>query len=223
MIKILLLLTLSITNVCALDLFKADYTVFKDGEQIGKSSMQLSKDETFYTITDKTKGTHGMASLLGFKRSESTVFTEADGALIPESYQMKQKVAFNKRVSEYQIDRDSNTTYGTYKGEDWQLDTTDSFLTPNLVSLKLFNDICVGNKSDLTYQVLKKGKLKTYSFTITSRQDNILEVDKVHSEPSRITKMWLDANKQCLPTRTYHIEEGKDSLETKLVQLKIEK
>ncbi|MCF6318907.1 MAG: hypothetical protein L3J83_06475 [Proteobacteria bacterium] len=227
MIKILLVLTLTTTHALALDLFKADYTVFKDGKQIGKSSMQLTKDKSFYTITDKTNGTHGMASLLGFKRSESTVFTETDGALIPESYQMQQKVAFNKKVSGYQIDRqidrDKQQVTGSYKGDDWQLDTTDSFLTPNLVSLKLFNDICAENNSDLTYQVLKKGKLQTYNFTITSKKDNILEVDKIHSNPSRITKMWLDTNKQCLPIRTYHIQEGEDSLETKLVQLEVEK
>ncbi len=227
MIKILLILTLTTTHALALDLFKADYTVFKDGKQIGKSSMQLTKDKSFFTIADKTNGTHGMASLLGFKRSESTVFTEKDGVLIPESYQMKQKVAFNKQASEYkidrQIDRDKQQVAGSYKGDDWQLDTIDSFLTPNLVSLKLFNDICAGNKNDLTYQVLKKGKLKTYNFTVTSKQDNILEVDKIHSNPSTITKMWLDTNKQCLPIRTYHIQEGEDSLETKLVQLEIEK
>ncbi|MCF6319954.1 MAG: hypothetical protein L3J83_11900, partial [Proteobacteria bacterium] len=147
MIKILLILTLSVTNVCALDLFKADYTVFKDGKQIGRSSIELSKDTPFYTITDKTKGTHGMASLLGFKRSETTLFTEQNGTFIPESYQMKQKVAFNKRASEYQVDRENNKAYGSYKGDDWQLDVTDTFLTPNLVSLRLFNDVCEGKRS----------------------------------------------------------------------------
>ncbi len=222
MIKILLILTLSVTNAYALDLFKADYTVFKDGKQIGNSSIELSKDAPFYTITDKTKGTHGMASLLGFKRSEITLFTEQNGDFIPESYQMKQKVAFNKRASEYQVDHENNQVYGSYKGDGWKLEVTDNFLTPNLVSLRLFNDVCEGKRSGLDYQVLKKGKIQPYRFVITSQKDNIVEVDKIHSKSSRITKMWLDINKQCLPIRTYHIEKGEDSLETKLVQLTIE-
>ncbi len=220
--KILLILTLSVTNAYALDLFKADYTVFKDGKQIGSSSIELSKEAPFYTIADKTKGTHGMASLLGFKRSETTLFTEENGDLVPESYQMKQKVAFNKRASEYQVDRENNKVYGSYKGDNWQLEVTDNFLTPNLVSLRLFNDVCEGKRSGLDYHVLKKGKIQSYRFVITSQKDNIVEVDKIHSKPTRITKMWLDTNKHCLPVKTYHIEDDDDALETKLVQLKIE-
>ena len=220
MIKKLLIISIFLAfNSHALELFKAEYIVFKDGKQIGDSSIILSKDEPFYTITDKTNGTHGMASFLGFKRSETTLFTEKNDAFIPESYQMNQKVAFNKRQSEYQIDHDQQLVVGNYKGDDWQLNTTEPFLTPNLVSLKLFKDICTGKKNNLSYQVLKKGKLQTYNFAITSQKDNIIEVDKIHSKPTRITKLWLDTNKQCLPVSTYHIEEEEDALETKLTKL----
>jgi len=203
MLRKLLLVSIMVSyQVPALDLFKADYTVSKNGKQIGKSSIELNKNEPFYTITDKTTGTHGMASLLGFKRSETTIFLEENGELIPKSYQMKQKIAFNKRHSEYQVNSDNHKVVGKHRGDDWQLDTTDKFLTPNLVSLNLFNDICAGKRSDLNYKVLKKGKIQSYKFIITSQKDNIIEVDKIHSKPTRITKMWLDINEHCLPIRT---------------------
>jgi len=222
MIKKILLLLIVTFNAYALDLFKAEYTVFKDGKKIGLSSIELTKNNPFYTITDKTNGTHGMASFLGFKRSETTLFTESDGKFYPESYEMKQKVAFNKRHSDYQVDKETQMAYGKHKGDQWQTKIPDVFSSPNLVSLNLFRDVCQNKTTGLNYKVLKNGELKNYAFKITSHIDDIIEVDKIHSKPSRITKTWLDTKQNCLPIRTYHIEEGEDALETKLVQLKIE-
>jgi hypothetical protein len=219
MIKnILLLLTLSTFNVSALDLFKANYTVYKDGKKIGKSSIELTKDKLNYVITDRTDGTHGMASFLGFIRTEETIFTDNNGFLSPDSYKLKQKVAFNKRNSNYNVDKENQKISGNYKGNDWQLETQEPFLTPNLVSLKLFMDICAGKIENLNYDVLKKGGIHSYQFKVTSRENNIIEVDKIHSKASRITKMWLDTNQQCLPIKTYHIEDDDESLETKLTK-----
>jgi len=217
--KILLLLTFSTFNTSALDLFKANYTVYKDGKKIGKSSIELTKDELNYVITDRTNGTHGMASFLGFQRTEATVFNDNDGLLTPDSYKLKQKVAFNKLNSDYLVDKENQKISGNYKGNDWQLETQEPFLTPNLVSLQLFIDVCAGKIEDLNYDVLKKGGIHSYQFKVTSKENNIIEVDKIHSKASRITKMWLDTNKKCLPIRTYHIEDDEDRLETKLIKI----
>jgi len=216
------LFTILAFNVQALNLFKADYTVYKDGKEIGSSSIELTHDAPYYKITDKSSGTHGMASFLGFKRSEVTLFTENNSHFFPESYKMNQKVAFNKRNSEYHVDVKEHKAYGKYKGNEWQSPVPAEFSTPNLVSLNLFQDICTGKTQDLNYTVLKKGKLQTYQFKITSQKNGVIEVDKIHSKPTRITKTWLDSKHQCIPIKTYHVEEGEDPLESKLVQLKIE-
>lgn len=212
---VLFILFVSI-NSQAMDPFIAKYTVFKDGKEIGDSSIELTKEESFYRLTDKTKGTHGMASFLGFKRSEVTLFAEKEGKLDIDSYQMKQKVAFNKRLSSFQVDKQTQMVYGKHKGDEWQVDLPALFYTPNLVSLKLFDDICAGKKEKLEYPVLKAGKLQVYKFVITSEKGTLIEIDKLHSKPSRITKTWLDTNQHCIPVRTYHKEEGEDALESKL-------
>jgi hypothetical protein len=220
MIKnIIVLLTFTAFHASAMDLFKAEYTVFKDGKKIGQSSTELSMDAPFYVLTDKTNGTHGMASFLGFKRTEKTLFTESDNVFVPESYKMDQKVAFKKRQSDYQVDSENKMAYGKHKGKDWQISTPETFTTPNLVALNLSQDICAGNTSDLIYTLVKDGKIKKYQFTITSEKDGIIEIDKVHSKPSRVTKTWLDKNQHCLPIKTYHIEEGEEPLETKLIKM----
>ncbi|MFK8012009.1 MAG: hypothetical protein AB8B80_08225 [Marinicellaceae bacterium] len=219
MIKKILILLLVTSQINALEPFKAEYTVFKDGKKIGLSSIELDYEAPFYSITDYTNGTHGMASFLGFKRTETSLFTEKEGGFFPESYSMYQKVAFNKRKSDYQVDYDSQTIIGKHKGEDWQLDIPKGFSTPNLVTLRLFNDVCSGKTENLDYTIIKEGKVKQYQFTMTSSQDNIIEIDRIHSKPERITKTWLDTNQRCLPVRTYHIEEGEDAIETKLVKV----
>lgn len=216
---LLTLLFVSTFTVQALDLFKAEYDVYKGGKKIGLSSIELTSDAPFYSLANKTNGTHGMASFLGFKRTESTLFTYNDDQFQIESYQMKQKVAFNKRQSEYQIDKQSKMVYGNHKGKDWQSKTPTVFSTPNLVSLNLSQDICKDKKLGLDYQVLKDAKIKGYNFKIVSEKNGVIEIDRIHSKPSRITKTWLDTNQQCLPVRTYHIEDGEDPVETKLIKI----
>jgi len=220
MIKNILVLLIATTfHASAMDLFKAEYTVFKDGKKIGQSSTELSMDAPLYVLTDKTNGTHGLASFLGFKRNEKTLFTENNGVLMPESYQMDQKVAFKKHQSNYQIDIESKMAHGKHKGNDWQVAIPDVFTTPNLVILNLSQDICSGITTGLNYTIIKDGKIKNYKFTITSEKEGIIEIDKVHSKPLRVTKTWLDKGQHCLPIKTYHIEEGEEPLETKLIKI----
>jgi hypothetical protein len=216
--KIVLVLVMTTFNTHALDLFNAQYDVFKDGKKIGKSSIALSQDAPFYKITDKTNGTHGMASFLGFKRTEETLFTANSGLFSPDSYQMNQKVAFNKRHSDYQIDKETHMVYGKHKGDEWQSKLPSTFYTPNLVSLKLFEDICGGKTSDLNYPVLKSGKIQNYQFKITSHIGSVIEVDKIHAKTTRVTKTWLDTKQHCIPVRTYHKEKGEDALESTLTK-----
>ena len=219
MIKKTLILLLISSTASALEPFKADYTVFKDGKKIGISSIELIYEAPFYTLSDTTNGTHGMASFLGFKRSEISLFTEDNGVFLPESYTMHQKVAFNKRNSDYQVDYENKVVIGKHKDDNWQLDAPALFSTPNLVSLNLFQDICAGKTENLNYTIIKDGKINQYDFTIVSKQDNIIEIDKAHTKPERITKTWLDTNQRCLPVKTYHIEEGEDPIETNLIKV----
>jgi hypothetical protein len=216
--KLILFSLLTSFNLFAVETFKAEYKVFKSGKEIGKSTIELQQNGDSYLLKDETDGTHGMASFLGFKRSETTSFYDKDDQMIPLSYEMTQKVAFNKRESSYLINLDSNSISGTHKGKKWNTDNFEqSYSTPNLVKINLALDICSGKTDNLSYQVLDGGELKQYDFSIENELDGIVEVDKIHTKPSRITKTWLNTKKNCLPIKTYHLEEGEDPIETKLI------
>lgn len=198
--------------------FVAEYTVYKNGQQIGQSSTELSYDAPYYRLTDSTNGTHGMASFLGFKRTEVTVFNVVDSVFYPQSYNIYQKIAFNKRTAEFKLDPEKQTITGTYKDKGWQIPAPALFSTPNLVSLNLFHDICAGLSDDLHYTVIKDNKVTDYAFTTTTTAEGLIEVNKIHSNPNTITKSWLDPNQQCLPVKTYHVEADEDAIETKLTK-----
>jgi hypothetical protein len=205
-------------NICAVETFKAEYKVFKAGKEIGLSTIELLQDGDSYLLKDETDGTYGMASFLGFKRSETTVFYNIDGQMIPQSYQMMQKVAFNKRASNYQINFDSNSISGTHKGTVWKTNNfNQAYSTPNLVKINLALDICSGKTDNLNYDVLDAGKIKQYNFIIENELDGIIEVHKIHTTATRITKTWLNTKQNCLPVKTYHIEDGEDPIETQLI------
>jgi hypothetical protein len=219
MTKILFFISFLLSfNAFGLETFKANYKVFKSGKEIGKSTIELIQDGGSFLLIDETDGTHGMASFLGFKRSETTSFYEIDGNLNPHSYLMKQKVAFNKRESSYKIDFDSNTVSGNHKGTSWNINNfSENYSTPNLVKINLSLDICAGKTDNLNYKVLDAGKLKQYNFVIEKEENSVVEISKKHSKASRITKTWLDKNQHCLPVKTYHLEEGEEPIETQLI------
>ncbi len=219
MIKLFILITFFSCCTQAMNDFIADYEVYQDGKKSGLSSTELKRDGQLYSLTDKTNGTHGMASFLGFKRFEQTTFYFDNEQFMPQTYQMNQKIAFNKRQSSFAVSSDSDVINGKYKGKNWQMTRPETFSTTNLTSLQLSSDICAGKTNNLSYPILKNGKIKNYRFVITDQVDNIIEIDRVHSKSTRVTKTWLDKNQNCLPIRTFHLEEDKDPIETKLINV----
>lgn len=217
--KLLIFILFFSCSIQAMDAFIADYEVYRDGKKTGLSSTELKQEGTLYSLTDKTNGTHGMASFLGFKRFEQTTFYLDNERFSPQTYKMSQKVAFKKRQSSFAVSSDTDLINGKYKDKSWQMKRPETFTTTNLTSLQLSSDICDGKTSNLSYPTIKNGKIKNYRFVITDQVDNIIEIDKVHSKSSRVTKTWLDKNQNCLPIRTYHVEEGKAPIETKLINI----
>lgn len=214
----LLVIALTFTQISfGMQPFEAEYEVFRDDKILGSSSVKLSKSDN-YTLSDITKGTHGLASILGFSRFEETQFSHSGELFNPINYQMKQKVAFRKRQSNYKI-FDGKIT-GKSKGGNWELNKPETFFsTPNLVKLNLAADVCNGKIDNLVYPVIDKAKVKNMTFILDSVKENIYELSIQHNKDTRSTKLWLDKNKNCLSVRTIHIEKG-EKMETKLISYK---
>lgn len=99
-----LALALALLAVCAtaiaaapLPAFTAHYLLLRDGSQIGIATMTLAKagDDT-WTFTTQSRGTSGIASLLGASISERSTFTWAGDLPQGESYDYSMKTAIKQ-------------------------------------------------------------------------------------------------------------------------------
>ena len=200
--------------------FEARYRVSEDGDEMGESVVRLFRDQNHWRLDSVVRGTHGLASLLGFKRTESTLFDwryqPPDDLWLPLSYRFSQKVAFKKKTSQFQYDPKTGIAHGKSGSRSWQLPIKPPFITPNLVVLTLARDLCDGQQ-DIHYRVLDKGKVKDYHFTVVGTEKGLIKVTKEHGSPERVTESWHDPRRQCLNVRSRHKEPGDDWLETVLV------
>ena len=203
--------------------FEAHYAIFEGDKKVGESRVRLVPDNKNWRLTNTTRGTHGLASLLGFRRQEETLFnwhlepTEKQGWL-PVAYQFSQKVAFKKKTRSFHYDHTSGLARGKSDGRQWMLNVHPPFISPNLVVLALAVDLCSGQQ-EMHYRVLDKGALKDYHFVVngTDTESGLIKITKKHSRPDRITESWHDPKRQCLNVRSRHKEPGGDWLETRLV------
>ncbi len=199
--------------------FEARYIIYEDGDEMGESSVILKKTTDHWQLDSVARGTHGLASLLGFKRSETTVFdwqaTAGEDRWLPLSYRFSQKVAFKKKTRHFSFDRQRGQATGKNGSKAWQLPVKPPFITPNLVIVSLARDLCRG-QTDIHYRVLDKGKIKDYHFVVLGLEDDLIKVSKEHGTPERITESWHDPARGCLNVRSRHKEPGDDWLETVL-------
>jgi len=205
--------------------FEARYRIYKDGDEMGESVVKLLHDQNHWRLDSVVRGTHGLASLLGFKRSETTVFDwkyqPPDDLWLPLSYRFSQKIAFKKKTSQFQYAPKTGLATGKSGSKTWQLPVKPPFISPSLVILTLAKDLCDGQQ-DMRYRVLDKGKIKDYHFTVVGTENGLIKVTKEHGSPERITESWHDPQRQCLNVRSRHKEPGDDWLETVLVSTTIE-
>gem|GEM_PF-4427515 len=187
---------------------------------MGESTVSLQKTQGQWRLDSTVRGTHGLASLLGFKRKETTIFEwepQSDHApWQPLNYQFSQKVAFKKKTSRYQYHKDTSLATGHSGKKKWEQPVKPGFITPNLVVLALARDICSGKK-DMRYRVLDKGRLKTYHFLVVGTENGLIKVVKRHSTAERVTESWHDPTRECLNVRSRHKEPDGDWIETTLL------
>lgn len=191
--------------------FEATYLITRDGKPTAEQHTKLAQNNSAqYHLTDITKGTHGLASFTGFKRSESTTFELLDEAIKVNQHQMQQKVAFKKKRFSFRTDATTGQINGHYK-DDFILEADVRPISPHLLPIWLSTLVC-GTNTELTVPVLKSNHIKYYQFKTEPQADDTTLVTRIYPANSdRSTQMWFDQNNHCLPIKTQH-QEGDDPL-----------
>ncbi len=196
--------------------FEATYLITRDGKPTAEQHTKLTQQNAAqYQLTDITKGTHGLASFTGFKRSEHTTFELQAQSIQVNQHQMQQKVAFKKKKFSFRTDAETGQISGHYK-DDFVLQAEVHPISPHLLPIWLSTLVC-GTTTEFTVPVLKSDHVKYYQFKTEPQADNTTLVTRIYPANSdRSTQMWFDQDNHCLPVKTQHREGDDPLIETTL-------
>ena len=190
--------------------YQATYTIKRDGKPTAeqKSTFKRTADGGYW-LQDKTKGTHGLASLSGFERKETSQFYLDDQTLTGIDHSMQQEVAFKTKRFKFNTAVGSDTIEGKHKKKPFSVRTNEKPISSHMIPWWISAMVCQGDQN-IALNVMKSNKIKTYHFKVTDEQQNLIQVERVYDAGvQRSTSMWLDKNKNCFPVKTQH-QEGDD-------------
>jgi len=220
MMRLTLLISLLFSFSCfALSDFEAQYQILRDGKETGQQTTTLTVAAPhLYVLSDTTKGTKGMASMLGFKRTETTELEYSPQGLLALKHNMQQKISFKKK--RYHFERTHDTYVGQYKGDAFQVNDAQ-VLSSHAIPIGLSLISCQ-QPGEHQFTVLKSENSKVYHFKSQQQADGLVRVDRIYPpERKRITTIWLDPKRNCLPVKSYHKEDGEAPIETRLLSIDI--
>ncbi|VAW44710.1 hypothetical protein MNBD_GAMMA02-824 [hydrothermal vent metagenome] len=200
--------------------YQATYTVSRGGKAMAEQTTTFkSVSPNQYTLTDVTKGTHGLASFTGFERTETTHFQFEHNQTIAVEHNMQQKVAFKSKSYQFKALATENTISGQGK-QAFTLETTIKPISSHMLPLWLSIQACDDTKqltNHINVPVLKSKRIKIYEFSIIDESPQLYRVDRIYpTDTQRSSQIWLDKNKQCLPIKTQHREPEEPVIETNL-------
>ncbi|MFC3193662.1 hypothetical protein ACFODZ_05365 [Marinicella sediminis] len=197
--------------------YQATYEIIRGGKVTGEQTTELKRlNNNQWLLTDTTKGTRGMASLIGFKRQETSEFTFVDGQLFVTRHSMNQKAAFNKRQYQFTYDAQEKQYKGTRKGDQFTLAVTEqNIISAHMLPLALSLTACQQD-ARAAIDLLKSTNLSHYQFTFNYQSDKITS-QRVFSTPrKKSSTAQLDASKNCLPVTQTHQEENEPEINSRL-------
>lgn len=200
--------------------FEATYQITRGGDPTGQQTTVLSKiDDTHWSIVDTILGTNGLASFVGFKRTESTEFKYTENGLVAIKHDMLQKAALSKRKYHFELDSINNQYTVNYKDKQSLLEPQlNSVISSQLLPIAIAIAACEKNNL-INFTVLKNKNTSPYQFELSAHK-------KIHAkriypvEVEKQTISWLDETKQCLPIKNIHEVKGEPTIETTLTHFK---
>ncbi len=212
--------------------FEASYEVRRNGKEIGKATLKLQQTEDGrlrYHLN--TEGTKGLARWLAVRLDETSEAEWHEGRLRPVSYHYLQRMRMRKRERSATFNWEDNQALGTYKGDEWATDIHTGVVDSRLLELILAQDVFAQTTpKSLTYDVLRKGRLRPYQFRVRMAETlagpdgephRAQVVERVDDRRDRQVRLWLSEDVGHAPLRARY-EDDDESLELNLVDYRSE-
>jgi len=218
LIPTLMLLALGLFSLTAHALpkaFSATYAVSKSGLSLGEMRLDLSYNKQNYYYKKSSKA-HGLAKLLsGDKMVENVQGLFQGNYLQPQSYLFHHTSKRKNRKDQIQFTSPQQAV-GQYKKDAFKLTIPKGTLDRASLELALARDVST-NKTQLNYNVIERGKIKTYHIKKAGnkllnhdgKQYHVQKMIVSHANKKRSTVFWLAKELDYMPIRIDHTEKDK--------------
>ena len=209
--------------------YTARYEVLRNGERLGEATIRFAAlANGRYDFTTKTRGSGGLAAVLGVTIDERSILRWNDGRPETVAYSLAQKIGWKDKQRSLKVDAASGRVTSNDKGQDIALQYQPGLLDRHAVSIALMQDLAAGEKGDLTYTVAERRAIGTqvYRQSGSDRVDTpmgaqeAIRVDRVRdSGDGRTTQFWMSQAHGYVPVRMLQKEPDGESIEMRIVSL----
>jgi hypothetical protein len=196
--------------------FNADYQVLRNGKELGHATLSLrALENDTWEFSSQTRGTAGMASLLGLDIVEKSTFRWNAGKPQGLHYSYAQKAAIKSRDTTIEFDWPAKSAVVRDNGKSIAIALDQPAMDRHLVTLALMADLKAGATA-LDYQVADKDKVADQHYVQGSHETLALAAGNIDaikverdrgSESKRNTTSWFAPQRGYLPVQIEQVEK----------------
>ena len=204
--------------------FQADYEVLRNGKELGRATLTLrAAGDGTWEFSSQTKGTKGMASLLGVDVTEKSTFRWREGQPEGLRYMYSQEAAIKSRQRSTEFDWQTHEAQSRDGNNVWTAPLRTTAMDRNLVTVALMAELKSG-ASNLAFKVVDKDKVAEQRFTqgahetlsLPAGRIEAVRVDRQRADNSRTTTSWFAPARNWLPVQIEQVEKDGETITMRL-------
>jgi hypothetical protein len=209
--------------------YTARYEVLRNGERIGEATIRFAAlANGRFDFTSSTRGSGGLAAVLGVSIDERSILRVHDGRLETVAYSYAQKIGWKDKQRSLKVDATGQRITSTDKGQEIALPYQAGVLDRHAVSIALMQDLAAGRQGDLLYTVAERRELGTQRYRTEGTERvqtpmgtlDAIRVDRLReSGDGRSTQFWLSARHAFVPVRMLQKEPEGESIEMRIISV----
>ncbi|MBS0555846.1 MAG: DUF3108 domain-containing protein [Proteobacteria bacterium] len=176
---------------------QATYAVSRDGKVIGTATYSLAANaDGSWTLRSETRGTGGMAKLLGLDVREESTFAAHDGTLQGQRYSYTQDAAIKHKQRTIDFDWKASQVHVRDNGKDFRYATQPGAIDRSAVAVALGLALADGATSaTLPVAVRDRVEMQQYSvqgktsIAVPAGKFDATEIDRTDA-PGKVMKSW---------------------------------
>jgi len=205
--------------------FHADYEVLRNGKELGHATLTLrAAEHGTWEFSSQTKGTKGMASLLGVDVVEKSTFRWNEGQPEGLHYLYSQEAAIKSRQRSTEFDWQTHEAQSREGDKVWTAPLQVSAMDRSLVTIALMAKLKSGTAHDLAFKVVDKDKVAEQRFTrrapetlsLPAGKIEAVRVERQRADDSRTTTVWFAPQRDWLPVQIEQVEKNGETITTRL-------